>query len=299
MSSPGLSLVGFITDQQQAFQHLRLQCVPFDPCDQALSAEWNAAQRKLGPPILRAGTPDIRPIPATDAGYIQQLMQQTWVQEAFRMFGYVSAEFKLVEIDPLLAYQFIVDTARSSHHCGILNNPTVGELMPICLPLAQPKPPDLSPVIDPPHAGQPQSIVIKVRNLSMQQLQLGIFGLNQNGYESWVAGMQIHVTLPFVHVVRLNGKYYLHNGFHRAFGARKVGVTHVPCLLRDVTTPQEAGIIDGQTFPPSVLTSPNPPTIGHFTQGRAHDVQLRALSRILHVSWSQSVMPDEYDRMNP
>jgi hypothetical protein len=69
--------------------------------------------------------------------------------------------------------------------------------------------------------------------------------------------------------------------------------------VRDVSTPQEAGIMDGQTFPLSLLESGDPPTIGHFTQSKALDVSLRALSRVLHVTWSESVLPDEYDRMNP
>ena len=290
MSTPGLSLVGFMTDQQQAIQHLRVQCVPSDPSDAALIKEWDAAKAKRGYPVGTAGSPYVLPIPQSDAGYIQQLMQQPWVQEALRMFGYAQAEFKLVEIEPLLAYQFIVDADRSKFHCGGLSNPSVSELMKICLPQAQPKPIDLSPLVD---LGQSHCATIKSRNLSMRQMNRGIFGLNQNGYESWVAGMQIHVTLPFVHVVRLNKRYYLHNGFHRAYGARLAGAKNIPCLLRDVQTPQEAGIMDGQTFPLTLLESGDPPTIGHFTQGRAYDVRLRAVSRLIHVTWTESVVLDE------
>jgi|SRR5271155_245677 len=302
MSTAGLSLVGFMTDQPQAFQHLRVQCVPADPSDAALAAAWNAAKAKLGAALPNAGAPNIQAIAAADAPYINQLVQQPWVQEAFRLFKYAAADFKLIEIDPLLAFQFIVDSPRSNFHCGGLKNPTVADLLPICLPQTQPKPQDIGPAIDasPNHKDiPPQSVTIKVRNLSMQRMHGGIFTLNQNGYESWVVGMQIHVTLPFVHVVRFNGRCYLHNGFHRSYGARMAGATHIPCLFRDVATPEEVGIIEGQTFSVPILESANPPTIGHFTQGRAYDVELRALSRVMHVSWSQSVMVDEYERMNP
>jgi hypothetical protein len=230
------------------------------------------------------------------------LQAQPWVQEAFKMFGYGAAEFKLIEIDPLLAYQFIVDMPRSNHHCATLRNPTVADLMPICLPQAQPKPNDLSPLIDGPgpHAPAQEHSTVKVRNLNLQKITPGIFGLNQNGYESWVIGLQVHVTLPFVHVVRFNGRHYLHNGFHRAFGARTAGATHIPCLLRDAPTQQDAGIIgQGQTFPLDLLESRDPPTLGHFTQGEAYDVQLRSISRIFHVAWSDAVLPDEYERLSP
>ena len=38
MPTPGLSLVGFMIDQQQALTHLRMQCVTPDASDAALIA---------------------------------------------------------------------------------------------------------------------------------------------------------------------------------------------------------------------------------------------------------------------
>jgi hypothetical protein len=234
----------------------------------------------------------IRPMPAEAEPYIRQLAEQRWVKEAFRIFGYGDCEFKLVEIDPLLIYNFVVDTDRSAAHTLAFGEPTIAELLPLCLPRIQPKPADLAPIIDGPPR-QPQSLIIKSKNLALQQLLAGVLSLNQNGYETWVAGMQLHVTLPFVHVVRFNGRCYLSNGTHRAFGLRRRGVTHMPCLFREAGTPQEAGMVEGATFPLPLLECHDPPTVGHFTQGRAHEVLLRAISRIIHVSWSQFVEPDE------
>src|SRR5208282_2577442 len=107
-----------------------------------------------------------------------------------------------------------------------------------------------------------------------------------------IAGIQFHSSMPFVHVVRYNGRCYLHNGFHRTVGVRKAGATHVPCILRDVNTISEVGI-DGDTFPVHLMESANPPTVGHFTQNRAWSVTLRNYSRILHVSWAEYMVPDE------
>ena len=158
MSSPGLSLVGFMTDQQQAFQHLRMDCVPADASDGAISAEWVAAKVKRGPPMPKAGAPDIQPMPAAAAPYITQLMQEQWVKATFQIFGVANAEFKMVEIDPLLAHDFLFDEDRSKHHCGKLNRPSIVDLLPICLPLTQPKPLDLSPIVN---TKQSQSIVVR------------------------------------------------------------------------------------------------------------------------------------------
>src|SRR5262249_7450644 len=109
MSSPGLSLVGFITDQQQAFLHLRMDCVPADASDRALAAEWVVAKAKRGPPMPKAGAPDIQPMPPAAEPYITQLMQQPWVKATFQIFAVAKAEFKMVEIDPLLAYDLLFD----------------------------------------------------------------------------------------------------------------------------------------------------------------------------------------------
>src|SRR5262245_42604254 len=98
MSTPGLSLVAFMTDQKQVLHHLRVQCVPADPSDAALLAEWQAARAKRKGPMLQAGAPNLRDIPASESGYLKQLVAQPWLQQAFAMFGYAQAEFKLIEI---------------------------------------------------------------------------------------------------------------------------------------------------------------------------------------------------------
>jgi hypothetical protein len=50
------------------------------------------------------------------------------------------------------------------------------------------------------------------------------------------------------------------------------------------------GINPGGTFSPQVMESANPPTLGHFTQGRSYDVQLKAFHRTLHISWAEYAM---------
>ena len=75
---------------------------------------------------------------------------------------------------------------------------------------------------------------------------------------------------------------------------RNAGATHIPCLVRDVNDAGAAGIRNnGSTFTEDLLTSGNPPTLAHFTQGRAYDVNLKQKIRVLHVSWSDYVVPIE------
>ncbi len=60
----------------------------------------------------------------------------------------------------------------------------------------------------------------------------------------------------------------------------------------DVTEPKDVGNRTGH-FDLGLMQSVNPPTMGHFTQGRATTVELRAASRIIHVSWAEHVIYEE------
>jgi hypothetical protein len=262
-------------DQQPAFDHLRLACVPADNSDAAVMAQWGAAQQALGAPFQNAGNPEIKAIPAAQQQYVNQLQQLPWWITA------PGAEVKLIEIEPLLAYQFVVDTHRSQHHCAQLSHPpTLDELMPICLPLTQQQ--EAIQI-----ARQPQSMLVKARSLNLTVVRGGMM-------DGMYLGIQFGLTAPFVHVVRHNNRCYLHNGFHRAYGARVAGATHLPCVFRDVPDHASVGIKqDGSTFATAILESQNPPTLAHFTQGRAHAVSVRSVSRVLHVSWADYAVADE------
>ncbi|MGC2520344.1 MAG: hypothetical protein WA373_14705 [Burkholderiales bacterium] len=267
-------------DQQQAISHLKTACMLANQTDAALLAEWNSAKAKLGAAIPGAGHPDIKEIPNEHTDYLQKLQQVDWVANSSQPgMGLHGATFKLIEIDPLLAYQFIVDTSRSGHHCDAFSKPPkMDELIPCCLPMVLPSGEYHYQV-------QPQSVIVTSRSLNLKMMGQGI--------TTNMAGINFGWLLPVVHVVRLHGRCYLHNGFHRAYGARLAGATHIPCVFRDVESAQAANIIPGATFDLPLLESDNPPTVAHFSQGRAHSVTLRATTRILHVTWAEYAMYDE------
>lgn len=282
MPTDGLSLVGFM-DHTQAIHHLTNACVPTNPDPTVLAGEWTAAQARLGTPMANAGHPDIQAIPAAGAAHVRQVSTHPPFLPAnppHQPLGVLhGATFQMVEIDPLLAFQFTVDITRSHHHVGTFSTPpTLDELLHCFLPLAQ-----VQEAIST-FPGQ-SSMILKARSLNVRAFNRGLF----NGE---FMGMSFGVSLPYAHVVRYNNRCYLHNGFHRAYGARMAGATHLPCVFRDVANPAEVGV-HGGTFPITLLESNNPPTLGHFTQNRSHAVRLRAHSRFLHVSWAEYVIPDE------
>ena len=229
MPTAGLSLVGFMADQQQAINHLRKDCVPAPPNtpDAVLIAEWQAAQAQRGPPIANAGHPGIAPIPNTHQQHVQQVAQAPWAQPMFAG-QWQNATFQMAEIDSLLAFQFTVDTVRAGHHLQTAQNPpTLDDLFSICLPIAlTQETTHFSEHITP----EARSIVIRSRSLNFRVLDQGYF--NQHG----ILGIMVGSALRAVQVVRLNGRCYLHNGFHRAIAARAAGFAQIPCVFRDVAT---------------------------------------------------------------
>jgi hypothetical protein len=131
--------------------------------------------------------------------------------------------------------------------------------------------------------------MIRARSLN---LQLGPHG-SLNPPANTAFGILLTVPLPFVHVTRFNNRCYLHNGNHRVYGAKKAGATHIPAIVRDLTSAQDAGIRDdGQTFRLNLLESANPPTMAHLAAGIAAEIDLMPVHRIITISWTDHVVPD-------
>lgn len=275
MPIPGLSLIGFMT-QEEALNYFRNACVPEASDDASLIAIWNDAHTHIGAPADNAGKPAIKPIPAEAQDYIAELKNGPWKPHFDANPGW---ELRIIEIEPLLAFQFSILMPKSANHCSALPEPpTLADLLPVCLPQVPPQPSA--------HVSRDaRSVMIQSRDLNLRAVQAGLMV---------TMGMQFTFSLPFAHVVRFNGRCYLLNGFHRAYGAAKAGAAEMPCVFRDVGTAEEAGIrSDGTTFRLPLLESDNPPTMRHFITGQARDVSLKPLNRVLHVSWAEYLVPDE------
>lgn len=67
----------------------------------------------------------------------------------------------------------------------------------------------------------------------------------------------------------------------------------MPALVLNAPTWELVGAGGGgASFDRDLLESPNPPTMTHYTDARAWPVKLRRATRIIHVSWSEYVLPE-------
>src|SRR5579862_2631195 len=271
MATQGLSLLGFL-DEAEGIAHLRSKCIPSDSSNDALAAEWRIARMGLGSPVTGAGHPAIDAIPSSHHQYVQRLRRAAWLQP--NLSGpWSGARFCMIEIDKLLAFSILIDTQRSGHYGAAMSRPPLlSEMLETCLP-QQPT----GERMDMWDGANKQSMLIKARSLNVSIVERGAFTDNR-------VGIAVGVTLPLLHVVVSNDRHYLHNGYHRAYAMRQAGATYAPFILREVADDAAIGIrSDGSTFSAALLESENPPTLAHFTQGRAHPVIVRSISRIIHV----------------
>jgi hypothetical protein len=289
----GLSLVGFVRDRQVALSHLKSACIPGRKDEAQLAEDWEDARRRLGAPMSNAGSPVIRDLPESYQTYVQQPA----ISEALRAFAGVNFAFKIVEIAPLLAWQILIDSDHAATHCAKLSSPpTFDELLTLCLPIEPQRDNPLTFPSDNSFLLKSRSLNMQIRNKGIMNIQTGRQGPNgpELGPVVHVLGVQIGLLLPLVMVSRFNNRYYLSNGYHRAYGAMIRGAREMPCVVREVSTPKAVGIRDDTGLDLALLESANPPTLQHFI-GSALPVSVRQKSRVITVHWNESVVFDEYD----
>jgi hypothetical protein len=108
----------------------------------------------------------------------------------------------------------------------------------------------------------------------------------------YLAGAAFGPSLPLVQVGRFRGRCYLIDGYHRAFALRQAGATHMPCVFVEATDYGRLGARGGyESFERDLLESADPPTCAHLAPERAYPVVLRELRRVIHVTWSQYILP--------
>jgi hypothetical protein len=64
-------------------------------------------------------------------------------------------------------------------------------------------------------------------------------------------------------VARVNGRHFLLDGYHRAFGMLSAGITHAPALVKEFGQLQEAGIPVGM-LSPDVYLGDHPPLLPDY-----------------------------------
>ena len=211
----------------------------------ALADEWRAAARHIGElEKSEAGCADgapIQPLPAQLEPLRAQFVRDPLVQHSFNT---VPTEIGVVELDRLVVYQHHIDLSYVSQLKARLGSAPSGEdMFRLCLPSQQPRPPvqwarmhSDSYVFTSPSND--------LRFLGAMPLEAGhIAGCPPPGALAGVVGLAVGFGCNFLSVISAYDRLILHNGSHRAYALRALGITHAPAIIQHVYSRDELNVV--------------------------------------------------------
>lgn len=242
---------------------------------QAFVDQWRARASARGNLATGYVAPRVEDVPASAAAHLAQLQRHP----AFPIL-YKGAEFKMVELGKLVAFQHWMDTDVSDgvHGAGNSGTPAAEDVLRKCLPA------ELVP------ASRTWTTTERFEN----RISIATYSHNNTlGFEhafdpsTGSAKFQITAAPNLMLVVEHSGRYILMNGYHRAWWLRSRGVEMVPVALQ-----RGAGIAKPGFIQPDVLLGDRPPLVDHFLDETiSMTADVRSMLRVVRISAEVSFVP--------
>jgi len=250
-----------------------------DPPDQGtLTEEWQAAQSVVrtlekeeagladNPPIRKMGLEEYE-------SFLIEFFKDPLVNHGFNT---VPTEVAFVELDRLVVYQKHIDLAFARQLESKLGPaPSEEQILKTCLPYDHPQPPVkwsrvhgnnyvfMSPSND-------------LRFLGPMRLQSAhIKDYPPPGNLVGVVGIAVGFGSNFLNAVYAENRLILNNGSHRAYALRRMGITHVPCIIQHVSSRDELDVVacsDICEDPDFYLKHPRPSMLKDYFNPKLHKV---------------------------
>ena len=235
----------------------------------ALTDEWRAAashvlklEKSEGDGAEHAA---IQPLPALLEPLRERFLRDPLVQHGFNT---VPTQLGVVELDRLVVYQHHIDLS----YVRLLKErigpaPGEEEIFRLCLPFDRPSPPAkwarthrdtyvfTSPSND-------------LRFLGAMPLQTEqVVGYPPPGTLVGVVGVAVGFGSNFLSVISAYDRLILHNGSHRAYALRDLGITHAPCIIQHVYSREELNVVAASAVaerPDVFVKQPRPPLLKDY-----------------------------------
>ena len=210
-----------------------------------LTQEWRESnQRLIEIEQLEAGLADNPPILAPPIE-MQSFSQRVLADPIFsESYGSVPTELVLVELDRLVVHQKFINLGFvESLKATIPAVPTASDLARVAFGLDQEQ-----PKITVRQAGQGIFQFISPSN-DLRALENGlvhpsqVLGFKTTGRPHAYLVMAVGLGSNYLNALHIEGRLVLHNGSHRAYALRSLGVTHVPCVVQHVSLRDELELV--------------------------------------------------------
>lgn len=187
-------------------------------------------------------------------------------------------ELALVDLSKLIAFQrrigFAVDERDGQGYLATLN-----DLVEFALPAAGPSSPIYISAIP---GGSRLAIRTRSPNL---RLQFTGAPEQEANWDLDCVRLFAYSGSPYVEVARYNGRWFLRDGYHRAFRFLQKGICHIPAVVVNTTTLAQLGAVGSRFFAEEILFSERPPLVADFLED---DLTVRYLrqdrARVFHIS---------------
>lgn len=235
----------------------------------ALADEWRAANdhfydqaEREGGEADRIGIRELDPVLEPLAAAVRADIRYQ------RAFDLLPTRFAMVELDRLVVPQPHVNLAhveRLKQRIG--SSPSPEALFRFCQPLDR------------------QEAPVKVRQKGSRRFMFwsdsadfrfhepALLGPNQvTGYDplgplGGIVGLMVGFGSNFLNVIQSEDRLLLHNGHHRAYALRELGITHAPCIVQTVTRRDELNLVASSSVcetPVFYFKAPRPPLLKDF-----------------------------------
>jgi hypothetical protein len=235
----------------------------------ALVDEWHAARevvRKIKkeepgaadrPSIVKLG-PEYEPL-------LIELLRDPIIQASFNR---VPTQVAMVELDQMVVYQKHIDVSHARRIEAKLGGiPDRDLLFRTCLPFDHPRPPVQWSRQD----SNTFTFVSPSRDMRfLEAMQLGPENLRDypvSGDMVGIIGLGVGFGSNFLNAIYAEGRLILNNASHRAFALRRMGVTHVPCIVQHVPSRDALSLVacrDVRDEPDRFLQEPRPPMLKDY-----------------------------------
>jgi len=213
----------------------------------SLASEWRLANDRVRElERLEAGIADdaaIQPPADSLAPQVERLLGDPAYQ---RSFSIVPARIGLVELDKLVVFQKHINLQYVDYLCSLLGErPGEDAVFRFCLGGNHATPPTVQSRVS------QNSFMFVSPSTDFRMLEVKVFAASElpnysaAGPVTGVVGLVVGYGSNYFNVIRCEGRFVLNNGSHRAYTLRKLGVTHVPCVIQEISRREELEVIAG------------------------------------------------------
>ncbi len=181
---------------------------------------------------------------------LEQYINQFWQKDESDPFKNQGWAIKIADLNKVCSIQPFVECKSSVEKTKEINQNNLIRIAEISLPISKPQ--SLLPSFDP----VKKAWVFSSPNPNLKLLQPYT---NQNTIFEFVVG----IPNSFVQVVKCKERYFVRDGYHRAYGFMANGISKIPILYREFNSFNEMGLSSG-FFPNEILMSDHPPMLTDF-----------------------------------